>query len=67
MAIDVLNHIWVGVFSASFVQQYADEGRRQGSPGTAQQFADQFVEEACAVADVALVAYGRTIKPGRRS
>lgn len=59
MPIDVLNHMWVGVFSASLVEQFAAEGRRQGSPGAALEHIDRFTEEAMAVADAALESYQR--------
>jgi hypothetical protein len=57
MAIDVMNHIWVNVFAASYVQQHAEETRRVGSPGSALESAARFVEEAAALADVALEEY----------
>ncbi len=31
MPIEVLNHMWVGVFSGTFVAQYEEERRRIGS------------------------------------
>lgn len=62
MPIDVLNHILVGVFSASFVEQYAAEGKRTGSPSGGYDKADLFTEEACGVADLALESYRRVNK-----
>lgn len=57
MGIDVLDHIWVGVFSASFVQQLAEEQRRTGDASSGCEKAMQFADEAKAVADMALAAY----------
>lgn len=61
-AIDV--QIWVGVFSASVVQQHAEETHRVGSPGHASfgddgKNMDRFVEEASALADLAVEAHRR--------
>jgi hypothetical protein len=58
MAIDVLNHMWVGVFSASYVAQ--QQQRMQEGRGPAiDEVSDRFAEEAAAVADMALESYKR--------
>ena len=58
MAIDVLNHMWVGVFSASYVAQQ-QERMRQGRGAAIGDVSDRFAEEAAAVADMALESYKR--------
>lgn len=55
MPIDVLNHMWVGVFSASFVAQYEEKRARIGTAPIDD--CQRFAEEAAAVADVALESY----------
>lgn len=52
MPIEVLNHMWVGVFSAAFVQ-------RMKAPTMPQVMVDVATQEACATADLALESYRR--------
>lgn len=58
MAIDVLNHMWVGVFSAAYVRQHFDIVREGHTPPIGEE-ADRIFEEAEAVADEALEAHRR--------
>jgi len=54
--IDVLNHMWVGVFSAAYVQKCAEFDRRRGMDAHLANRV-QIAKEAAEMADGALPAY----------
>jgi hypothetical protein len=54
MAIDVLNHMWVCVYSAAYVQKLAEFDQRRG---TQMLNRVQVAAQAADIADDALVAY----------
>lgn len=59
MGIDVLNHIWVGVFSCEFVRQFGESYRLRSEPPVDSKSLDRFREEAETLADLALETYRR--------
>ncbi len=60
--IDVLNHIWVGVFSASVVSQC----REQKKPGRLLDH-DRIVRDASELAETMLMAYRRMCADDRKA
>ena len=60
MGIDVLNHMWVCVFSASFSRQFGDGWKARTAPPIDDADTDRIVGEAMTEADLALAAYRRT-------
>ena len=60
MPIEVQNHLWVAVCGASFVHQFEEyRARRTEPPG--QDDRERMMEEAMAVADVALEAHTKVV------
>lgn len=59
--IDAEATLWVAVCAATFVRQYEDEHRRTADPPLDK--TDEYMEEACAVADLAIESYRRVFVP----